>query len=147
MTVETNGAAASRILESDDAPRLAVLDWMMPGMEGVADLPADSRAQEPSVYLRLAADRAEREARPAARLELGADDYLTKPFDSEELRARLLVGERILALQDDLILASRRNCDSAPRTTMLTGISNRATVMDALRNELSRQVRERARSE
>jgi diguanylate cyclase (GGDEF)-like protein len=75
-------------------------------------------------------------------LELGADDYLTKPFDSEELRARLLVGERILNLQDDLI-AAREELRFRATHDVLTGIFNRGTVMDALQAELSRQVRER----
>jgi two-component system cell cycle response regulator len=74
-------------------------------------------------------------------LELGADDYLTKPFDSKELRARLLVGERILTLQDDLI-AAREELRFRATHDVLTGVSNRAAVMDALRGELSRQVRE-----
>jgi two-component system, cell cycle response regulator len=74
-------------------------------------------------------------------LELGADDYLTKPFDSEELRARLMVGERILTLQDDLI-AAREELRFRATHDVLTGLSNRGSVMDALRSELSRQVRE-----
>ena len=141
VTVETNGAAASRILESDDAPRLAVLDWMMPGMEGVQICQRiRERKNRPYIYLLLLTARSEKQDLLRG-LELGADDYLTKPFDSEELRARLLVGERILALQDDLILA-REELRFRATHDVLTGISNRATVMDALRNELSRQVRE-----
>jgi len=141
VTVETNGATASRILESDDAPRLAVLDWMMPGMEGVQICERiRERKSRPYIYVLLLTARSEK--RDLLRgLELGADDYLTKPFDSEELRARLLVGERILALQDDLILA-REELRFRATHDVLTGVSNRATVMDALRNELSRQVRE-----
>jgi diguanylate cyclase (GGDEF)-like protein len=141
VTVETNGAVASRILESDDAPRLAVLDWMMPGMEGVQICQRiRERKSRPYIYLLLLTARSEK--RDLLRgLELGADDYLTKPFDSEELRARLLVGERILALQDDLILA-REELRFRATHDVLTGIANRGAVMDALRNEMSRQVRE-----
>jgi len=141
VVVETNGAAASRILESDDAPRLAILDWMMPGMEGVQICQRiRERKSRPYIYVLLLTARSEK--RDLLRgLEFGADDYLTKPFDSEELRARLLVGERILALQDDLILA-REELRFRATHDVLTGIWNRASVMDALRNELSRQVRE-----
>ena len=139
--METDGAAALRILESDDSPRLAVLDWMMPGMEGVQICQRiRERKKGPYIYLLLLTARSEK--RDLLRgLELGADDYLTKPFDSEELRARLLVGERILTLQDDLI-AAREELRFRATHDVLTGIANRAAVMDALRGELSRQVRE-----
>ena len=141
VTVETDGAAALRILESDDSPRLAVLDWMMPGMEGVQICQRiRERKKGPYIYVLLLTARSEK--RDLLRgLELGADDYLTKPFDSEELRARLLVGERILTLQDDLISA-REELRFRATHDVLTGVSNRAAVMDALRGELSRQVRE-----
>ncbi len=142
VTVETNGTAALKILEGDDAPRLAVLDWMMPGMEGPQICQRiRERKNRPYTYVLLLTARSEK--RDLLRgLELGADDYLTKPFDSEELRARLLVGERILTLQDDLI-AAREELRFRATHDVLTGISNRAAVMDALRHELSRQVRER----
>jgi two-component system, cell cycle response regulator len=142
VTLVTDGVAALRILESDDSPRLAVLDWMMPGMEGVQICQRiRERDKGPYIYVLLLTARSEK--RDLLRgLELGADDYLTKPFDSEELRARLLVGERILTLQDDLIMA-REELRFRATHDVLTGISNRATVMDALRSELSRQVRER----
>ena len=141
VAVVTDGMAALRILEGDDTPRLAVLDWMMPGMEGVQICQRiRERKDRPYVYVLLLSARSEK--RDLLRgLELGADDYLTKPFDSEELRARLLVGERILNLQDDLI-AAREELRFRATHDLLTGISNRGTVMDALRNELSRQLRE-----
>jgi two-component system cell cycle response regulator len=141
VAVVTDGMAALKILEGDDTPRLAVLDWMMPGMEGVQICQRiRERKNRPYVYVLLLTARSEK--RDLLRgLELGADDYLTKPFDSEELRARLLVGERILTLQDDLI-AAREELRFRATHDLLTGISNRGTVMDALRNELSRQVRE-----
>jgi two-component system, cell cycle response regulator len=118
-----------------------VLDWMMPGMEGVQICQRiRERKKGPYIYVLLLTARSEK--RDLLRgLELGADDYLTKPFDSEELRARLLVGERILTLQDDLITA-REELRFRATHDVLTGVSNRAAVMDALRGELSRQVRE-----
>jgi two-component system, cell cycle response regulator len=142
VAVVTDGTAALKILEAEDTPRLAVLDWMMPGMEGVQICQrVREHKNRPYVYVLLLTGRSER--RDLLRgLELGADDYLTKPFDSEELRARLLVGERILNLQDDLI-ATREELRFRATHDALTGIFNRGTVMDALQAELSRQVRER----
>ncbi len=141
VSVETNGMAALRTLESDETLRLAILDWMMPGLEGVQICERiREHKNRPYVYVLLLTARSEK--RDLLRgLELGADDYLTKPFDSEELRARLLVGERILKLQDQLI-ASREELRFRATHDELTGISNRATIMEALGNELSRQVRE-----
>jgi two-component system, cell cycle response regulator len=141
VEVVTDGMAALRILEGDDTPRLAVLDWMMPGMEGVQICQRiRERKNRPYVYVLLLTARNEK--RDLLRgLELGADDYLTKPFDSDELRARLLVGERILNLQDDLI-AAREELRFRATHDVLTDLYNRGTVMDALRNELSRQTRE-----
>jgi two-component system, cell cycle response regulator len=141
VEVVTDGMAALRILEGEDTPRLAVLDWMMPGMEGVQICQrVRERKNRPYVYVLLLTARNEK--RDLLRgLELGADDYLTKPFDSEELRARLLVGERILNLQDDLITA-REALRFRATHDVLTDLYNRGTVMDALRNELSRQTRE-----
>jgi diguanylate cyclase (GGDEF)-like protein len=141
VNVLTDGAAALKVLESDDAPRLAILDWMMPGMEG-PQICAQIRERKnrPYIYVLLLTARSEKRDLLHG-LELGADDYLTKPFDSEELRARLLVGERILTLQDDLI-AAREELRFRATHDVLTGVANRAAVMDALRGELSRQVRE-----
>jgi two-component system, cell cycle response regulator len=141
VIVHTDGAAALKALETDDAPRLAILDWMMPGMEG-PQICARIRERTNRAYIYVLLLTARSEKRDLLHgLELGADDYLTKPFDSEELRARLLVGERILALQDDLI-AAREELRFRATHDVLTGVANRAAVMDALRGELSRQVRE-----
>jgi two-component system, cell cycle response regulator len=113
----------------------------MPGMEGV-QICQRIRERKKGAYIYVLLLTARSEKRDLLRgLELGADDYLTKPFDSEELRARLLVGERILTLQDDLI-AAREELRFRATHDVLTGVSNRAAVMDALRGELSRQVRE-----
>jgi len=94
-----DGLEAWRILESAGAPRLAILDWMMPGMDGV-ELCRRVRAagREPYIYILLLTARTELEDLVQG-MEAGADDYLTKPFNSEELRVRLRAGRRILDLQ------------------------------------------------
>ena len=141
VTVVTDGEAALAVLEGDAAPRLAVLDWMMPGLEGVQVCERiRSRADRPYVYVLLLTARTEKQDLLRG-LELGADDYLTKPFDAAELRARIHVGERILNLQDDLISA-REELRFRATHDGLTGIPNRAMVMEALNREAARQVRE-----
>lgn len=141
VAAATNGIEALRLLESENAPRLAILDWMMPGMEGIQICKRIRQYRDrPYVYMLLLTARNDQQDLLLG-LELGADDYLTKPFDSKELRARLLVGERVLNLQDDLLLAQEQLRFRATHDS-LTGIPNRTMVMDALHAELSRQKRD-----
>ena len=141
VTVTTDGTQALRVLEGDDTPRLAVLDWMMPGLEGVQVCrKIRERKDRPYVYILLLSARAQKEDLLLG-LESGADDYLTKPFDAPELRARLHVGQRILQLQDGLMAAGAELLFRATHDS-LTGISNRGVILDILRREHSRQVRE-----
>jgi diguanylate cyclase (GGDEF)-like protein len=137
-----NGMEAWQILESADAPRLAILDWMMPGMDGV-DVCRRVRAadREPYIYILLLTARTESEDLVQG-MEAGADDYLTKPFNAHELRVRLRAGRRILDLQEELMVAREALRDQATHDG-LTGLLNRVTIMDALRNELGRAARER----
>jgi diguanylate cyclase (GGDEF)-like protein len=76
-------------------------------------------------------------------LASGADDYLTKPFDAPELRARLHVGQRILDLQNGLIVA-REELRFRATYDMLTGLANRGVVLDAIAREHSRHLREKS---
>src|ERR1700735_2941646 len=136
-----DGLEALRLLESVDAPPIAVLDWMMPGLEGPQVCQRVRQiAGRPYTYIILLTAKAQKDDLLRG-LEAGADDYLTKPFDAPELRARLLGGQRILTLQDELIEA-REQLRFRATYDALTGVANRAVVMDALRSELSRQVRE-----
>jgi diguanylate cyclase (GGDEF)-like protein len=140
VAVATSGTEALQALGKKDAPRLAVLDWMMPGLEGVQVCQKiRERKDRPYVYILLLSARAQKDDLLHG-LESGADDYLTKPFDAQELRARLHVGQRILQLQDGLMVAGEELLFRATHDS-LTGISNRAVILDALRRERSRQVR------
>jgi len=98
VSIATTGTEALQMLERLDAPRLAILDWMMPGMEGVQVCQKlRETADRKYVYVLLLTARTQKEDLLQG-LESGADDYLTKPFDAQELRARLHVGQRILDL-------------------------------------------------
>lgn len=100
VVVAADGREAMEALRAQTEPVLAILDWMMPGMEGV-EICRRVREISKSVYILLVTARAGKE-QIVEGLRAGADDYLTKPFDKEELRARLSVGARILDLQTAL---------------------------------------------
>jgi diguanylate cyclase (GGDEF)-like protein len=137
-----NGADAWEILQRTDGPKLAILDWMMPGLDGIQVCrKIRQQAQEPWVYLLMLTSR-EKEADIVAGLDAGADDFLSKPFRPQELRARLGAGERILHLQDALI-AAREEVKLLATHDMLTGIWNRRAIMDHLFSELARCDRHR----
>jgi DNA-binding response OmpR family regulator len=101
----SDGDEALRCLEAEDPPPMAILDWMMPRINGV-DLCRTVRKREgrlsPYLILLTSKDGHEDVVRG---LEAGADDYITKPFEPSELRARIRVGARMLALQQ--LLADR----------------------------------------
>ncbi|MGB0034036.1 MAG: diguanylate cyclase [Candidatus Acidiferrales bacterium] len=141
VIVATSGTDALELLERHDAPRLAVLDWMMPGMEGTQVCQrVRGWTNRPYVYILLLTARSQHEDLLKG-LQMGADDYLTKPFDAQELRARLLVGQRIVDLQDALI-AARDDLHFQATHDSLTAIFNRGVIIDALHRERSRQARE-----
>ncbi len=102
VTTAEDGEAALQILESDDAPSLAILDWMMPKMDGVEVCRrVRQQSDRPYIYLVLLTARSQKEE-IASGLEAGADDYVIKPFDPDELRARLKVGQRVVDLERTL---------------------------------------------
>ena len=102
VTVAGNGAAAWNHLRAATAPTLAILDWMMPELDG-PEVCRRVRRELPlaNMYLMLLTARESR-GDLVAGLDAGADDYVTKPFDAEELRARVQVGVRVLTLQKSL---------------------------------------------
>ena len=97
-----DGEAAIEVLNQDDAPSLAIIDWMMPRKDGL-DVCRHVRKQagRPYTYLVLLTAKGQKEE-IAAGLEAGADDYVIKPFDPDELRARLTVGQRVVELERKL---------------------------------------------
>ena len=102
VAVANDGGAAWDVLAAGNAPSLAVIDWMMPTIDGL-ELCRRIRqdAARAHMYVILLTGRDERKD-VVAGLDAGADDYIVKPFDPEELRARVQVGIRVLALQERL---------------------------------------------
>jgi two-component system cell cycle response regulator len=135
-----DGARAWEILQSEDPPRLVILDWMMPGMSG-PEVCREARKRVAYAYAYILLVTSKEDKQDVIQgLEAGADDYLTKPFFPEELRARIRVGLRILELEDKLVAATDVLQYKATHDE-LTGLLNRASISDFLRRELARAKR------
>jgi len=117
-----DGEAAWEAYQSPLAPNLVILDWMMPGLDGL-EVCAKIRALPASVppYIILLTGRQARED-VVRGLEAGADDYITKPFDRRELRARVEVGARVVVLQRDLAERVRALEEALTRVKQLQGL-------------------------
>ena len=142
VTLAESGAEAWKILEQADSPKLVLLDWVLPDLDGV-DLCQRIRQAGMSgsyVYVILLTSNEGRQNMLHA-LQSGADDYVVKPFDELELKARLLVGKRILDLQDELVSA-RESMRHAATHDSLTGLMNRGEILSMLERELERARRE-----
>jgi two-component system cell cycle response regulator len=130
VVVAEDGARAWEILQEEAAPQLAILDWVMPGLDGPQICgEVRSLGEQRYIYLLLLTAKSEKEDLVKG-LDAGADDFLTKPFDAQELRARLRAGIRILELQEKLRVEATHDS--------LTGLWNRGAALDLLRRELSR---------
>ena len=102
VVVTTDGLQALEVLSQPDAPSLAILDWMMPGLDGAqVCIKARELAGERLLYMILLTAKGRKEDIVEG-LTAGADDYVVKPFDRSELKARINAGERILRLQAEL---------------------------------------------
>jgi len=140
VTSLENGLDAWSVLQQKDAPQMVVLDWMMPGLDGI-ELCRRIRGHEagPYKYVLLLTAKGSKED-VVAGLEAGADDYLTKPFDVNELRARVRAGKRILELQSAL-LRVQNELQFQSAHDHLTGLWNRGAIMGLLHRETQRSVR------
>jgi diguanylate cyclase (GGDEF)-like protein len=144
VVIASDGMEAFNALKAEDAPRIAILDWMMPGLTGpevckqVREGSLGSDA--PYTYMLLLSSKSQREDLIEG-LESGADDYLTKPFDQHELKVRLRAGTRIIDLQRELLEAREKLREQATKD-FLTRLWNRSAILDILQRELVRATRE-----
>jgi two-component system, cell cycle response regulator len=143
VTVAEDGAQASAVLDRADSPKLVLLDWVLPDIEGTELCQRIRKAgsSRPYVYVILLTSKEGRQNMLDA-MEAGADDYLVKPFDELELKARLMVGKRILDLQDELVQA-REAMRHAATHDSLTELLNRGEILAMLQRELERARRDR----
>jgi two-component system cell cycle response regulator len=138
-----NGRQASDHLCKLDGPKLALLDWMMPELDGLGVCKEVRNKKDQSyVYMVLLTSKGAKED-VITGLQSGADDYLTKPFDPEELKARLRTGLRILGLENRLV-AAREEMRFKASHDGLTTLWNRGVILELLERELSRSHRENA---
>jgi diguanylate cyclase (GGDEF)-like protein len=144
VVVANDGLQAWNVFQQPDSPSLALMDWVMPKMDGleVCKRLRERPSGETYVYTILLTGKDSKGDLIKA-MEAGADDYLVKPFDQLELKARLLVGRRILNLHDELISA-REAMRHAATHDSLTGLLNRKETLEALRLELSRAKRDKS---
>ena len=129
-----DGAKAWDILRRDDPPPLAILDWEMPGLDGV-DVCRKVRQECEATYIYLILLTGKARTQDVVQgMESGADDYVSKPFEEQELKVRLRVGRRIVELQEQLRAEATRDS--------LTGVWNRGMILKFLQQELARASRE-----
>jgi len=136
VTSVTDGQKALEILQGREAPRLAILEWIMPGMNGI-DICREIRKQtrKPYTYISMSTAKVKKQDMVEG-LQSGADDYLIRPYKPQELRARLRAGRRILDLREQLLSAYR--LIEAQRTVdPLTGVWSRNVILDILKRQLT----------
>src|ERR1700722_5348364 len=137
-----DGKEAWKLLMKKDAPRLALLDWVLPEIDGVelCRRLRERSEDEPYTYTILLTSKNRQDAMLEA-MEAGVDDFLAKPFDPLELKARLMVGKRIVDLQQKLFSANNA-LQFAARHDFLTGAWNRGQIVAFMQRELARGLRD-----
>jgi sigma-B regulation protein RsbU (phosphoserine phosphatase) len=138
VVTASDGSAAWKLFETlkgDDAPELAVIDWMMPGLEGI-EICRRLRATPgfELLYVILLTSRGDKEDL-AAGLAAGANDYITKPFDPVELEARVSVGERMVKLQTSLAARVKELEEALAHVSRLQGLLPICSYCKKVRNE------------
>ena len=129
-----SGTEAVKLLESAEPPTMALLDWLLPGLDGIDICRRIRKLGNGSYIYTVMLTSKNRKQDLLMAMEAGADDYLAKPVDPSELRARIMAGKRILELQQSLRFAATHD--------FLTGLLNRSEILAALQREFSRSGRE-----
>jgi diguanylate cyclase (GGDEF)-like protein len=138
-----SGTEAWRILQADESPRIAILDWMMPGLSGPeVCMMVRKLKREYYTYIIMLTSRSEREDFVSG-MQSGADDYLVKPPDFNELTLRLGPARRIVEIETELLRVKEELKIRATRDA-LTSLWNRSATMELLAREMSRSTREGA---
>jgi CheY-like chemotaxis protein len=136
VTSAVDGAEAWQVLQHPDAPALAILDWMMPGMDGpevIRRVRALEKADRPTYIIMLTSK--DRKADIITGLDAGANDYLVKPFDPGELRARIKVGWRMVELQEQLAAKLQELQDALASVKVLQGLIPICSSCQKIRND------------
>src|SRR6202035_394609 len=136
VTLAETGSEAWRILQQPGSPKLVLLDWVLPDLDGIelCQRIRQAGSSGPYVYVILLTGKDGRQNMLDA-MQAGADDYLVKPFDELQLKARLLVGKRILDLHQQLVSA-RESMRYAATHDSLTSLMNRGEIVSMLEREL-----------
>lgn len=130
-----DGAEALKIIERPDRPELAILDWMMPGLDGIQVVRAlRKRTAEPYMYVVMLTGK-DRSTEIIEALDAGADDYMTKPFDPRALKARLRAGERLLDSKAGAVTGPVVGTVGATYDP-LTGALSHETILVTLKREI-----------
>jgi two-component system, cell cycle response regulator len=133
VTAVSDGGQAWEILKTDDRPQFAILDWMMPVMDGLEVCRKVRKAGGPYTYILLLTGNTDPDS-VVTGMDAGADDYIRKPFHPAELKARLRSGKRIVDLEEKLRRQATHDA--------LTGILNRGAIMERIDIEMERAYRE-----
>ena len=144
VEVATSGDQAWSVLQRSEAPEIAILDWMMPGMTGLEicqKLRERTECNKGAYVYVIMLTGLDAASDLAAGLNAGADDYMTKPFRPVELNARLRNAERILALQRKLLMA-QTGLRAAAQRDPLTGLANRRAIRACLDEALAHAQRQ-----
>ena len=132
-----DGMAAWQVMQNDGAPSLAVLDWEMPGLDGLEvcrKIRSIMTSSPPYLIILRAKGKTEDIVKG---LDAGANDYISKPYNNDELQARLRVGQRMLELQNEL-LATKDALAHEAMYDALTGALNRRAILSGLEKEIKR---------
>ncbi len=137
VVAAAGGSEAWEVLESPDPPSLMILDWIMPGMDGIDICRRVRHIPGLNIAYILLLTGKDRKEDIIMGLKAGADDYITKPFNYEELRVRLQVGERVLDLQSALATQIRELKEALSHIKTLQSILPICSYCKRVRNDRS----------